>query len=55
MCFQAWHRVYSAEILAPSVTEMLATHVSYCGDGGNIPLSYHLVNFLTLEISKRRI
>ena len=40
MCFHAWHRVCSTEILAPSVTEVLATYGSCCGDGGNIPLSY---------------
>ena len=40
MCFLAWHRVCSTEILAPSVTEVLATHGSCCGDGGNIPFRY---------------
>ena len=40
MCFRAWHRVCSTETIAPSVTEVLATHGSCYGDGGNIPLSY---------------
>ena len=39
MCFYAWHRVCSTEVLAPSVTEVLATHGSCCGAVGNIPLS----------------